>query len=709
MKNIFKTLLIWIAIFGSIFLGFGMYYNSQLEGTKENITLSHFVQKLEAGEVKNVVIRGYKVAGQFADGKYFSTCTHPQYTGLVNKILATNTNVKIVPPEDGMSQFISILLSWLPMLLIVGWWMLSMRKMNGGGGNAFGFGKSKAKLMIADTGTTFKDVAGIDECKSELEEIVDFLKNPDRFSKIGAKIPKGVLLIGLPGTGKTLLAKAIAGEAGVPFFSVSGSDFVEMFVGVGASRVRDMFAEAKKNAPCIIFMDEIDAVGRQRGSGMGGGNDEREQTLNQILVELDGFESNTGVVLIGATNRLDVLDAALLRPGRFDRKVQVSLPDKEGRRKILLVHMRKVQLGKDVEPAELARGTPGFSGADLSNVVNEAAIAAVRDNRKTITMKYFKEAIDRHILGKEMRSMLVSEKEKSIIAHHESGHAIAAYFCPNLENPYKATIIPRTSGALGFVARLPSEDMHNTTKNRMIEGIIVALAGRVAEELIFGVDDVTTGAGSDMQSAYGIATAMVTTCGMSNLGMIYINYEDVAYGKSSVSEDSKQKIDAEISRIISECKVKTVNLLTQHLNALKSLAQALLTHETLHAAEIAEVITTGQLDKKDELSEALEDEYHKINLISNDQTNVISNDTNINEVERVKSNSNTNITDVEVTDMCEMIKNESEAVDFNTNKKQNETKNHLKNIVTDSQNETAIKDESKDSKENKNDAQSKKE
>jgi cell division protease FtsH len=500
----------------------------------------------------------------------------------------------VTPADDGMPSLVGIIVNWFPMLLLIGVWVFFLRQMQSGGGKAMGFGKSRAKLLTERSGrVTFEDVAGVDEAKDDLKEIVDFLRDPQKFQRLGGRIPKGVLLVGPPGTGKTLLARAIAGEANVPFFTISGSDFVEMFVGVGASRVRDMFEQAKKNSPCIVFIDEIDAVGRHRGAGLGGGNDEREQTLNQLLVEMDGFEANESVILIAATNRPDVLDPALLRPGRFDRHVVVPNPDLAGREKILRVHLRKVPLAPDVDPRVIARGTPGFSGADLANLVNEGALLAARRGKRVVTMSELEDAKDKVMMGAERRSMAMSDEEKKLTAFHEGGHAIVALNVIGSDPIHKATIIPR-GRALGMVMRLPERDQLSLTRQKMLADLCVAFGGRIAEELVFGHEKVTTGAQSDIEQATRMARAMVTRFGMSDeLGPIAYaeNQEEVFLGHSvsrtqNVSEATAQKIDAEIHRIIDECYVKAKDILTTKLADLNVLARGLLEYETLTGDEI---------------------------------------------------------------------------------------------------------------------------
>jgi len=502
------------------------------------------------------------------------------------------------PVEDKMPSFFSVLLSWFPMILLIAVWIFFMRQMQGGKGGAMGFGKSKAKLLTEAHGrVTFKDVAGVDEAKEELEEIVDFLKDPRKFQKLGGKIPKGALLIGPPGTGKTLIARAVAGEANVPFFTISGSDFVEMFVGVGASRVRDMFEQGKKNAPCIIFIDEIDAVGRSRGAGLGGGNDEREQTLNQLLVEMDGFDTNEGVIIIAATNRPDVLDPALLRPGRFDRQVVVPNPDILGREAILKVHLKKITTGPDVNPRTIARGTPGFSGADLANICNEAALLAARKNKRIVTLSDLEEAKDKVMMGSERRSMVMSEDEKKLTAYHEGGHAIVALFEKASDPIHKATIIPR-GRALGMVMRLPERDQLSMTREKMYADISVAMGGRIAEEVIFGHDQVTSGASSDIEMVTKMAKNMVTRWGMSEImGPVSYqeNEEEVFLGRSvsrtqNVSEETAKKIDAEVRKIVDSGYNRAKKILTEKLDDLHKISKALLVYETLNGDEIRDLI-----------------------------------------------------------------------------------------------------------------------
>jgi len=557
------------------------------------INFSRLLSDVEAGTVREVTIQGEKITGQYADGRRFSTYA-PADPTLVNRLYDKGVQITAKPSDENVPSLFSVLVSWFPMLLLIAVWIFFMRQMQGGGGKAMGFGKSKAKLLTERHGRVmFDDVAGIDEAKDDLTEIVDFLRDPAKFQRLGGRIPKGVLLVGPPGTGKTLLARAIAGEANVPFFTISGSDFVEMFVGVGASRVRDMFEQAKKNAPCIIFIDEIDAVGRHRGAGLGGGNDEREQTLNQLLVEMDGFEPNEGIILIAATNRPDVLDPALLRPGRFDRQVVVPNPDVIGREKILKVHMKKVPLAPDVEPRTIARGTPGFSGADLANLVNEAALMAARRGKRLVTMADFEDSKDKVMMGAERRSMVMTEEEKKLTAYHEGGHALVALHMPESDPIHKATIIPR-GRALGMVMRLPERDQLSVTRAKLKADLAVAMGGRIAEELIFGHDKVTSGASSDISMATKLAKAMVTRWGMSDkLGPLAYqdNEEEVFLGHSvarhqNMSEETQRQIDAEVRRIVEEGYATAKKVLTERLDDLHTIAKGLLEFETLSGDEI---------------------------------------------------------------------------------------------------------------------------
>jgi cell division protease FtsH len=591
--NNFRNLALWLIIALLLVALFNLFQNPNQGNGRSEITYSAFSQQLDAGTIRSVTIQGSTIEGTFTDNRTFTTIA-PDDPNLVSRLLAKNVETDVRSADSEMSPLLSILINWFPMLLLLGVWIFFIRQMQSGGGKAMGFGKSKAKMLTERSGrVTFEDVAGVDEAKEDLVEIVDFLRDPQKFQKLGGRIPKGVLLAGPPGTGKTLLARAVAGEANVPFFTISGSDFVEMFVGVGASRVRDMFEQAKKNAPCIVFIDEIDAVGRHRGAGLGGGNDEREQTLNQLLVEMDGFETNEGVILIAATNRPDVLDPALLRPGRFDRQVVVPNPDLSGREKILRVHMRKVPLGPDVDPRTIARGTPGFSGADLANLVNEAALMAARKGRRVVSMREFEESKDKVMMGAERRTLAMSEDEKALTAYHEGGHAIVALNVIGSDPIHKATIIPR-GRALGMVMRLPERDQLSLSRQKLQADLAVAFGGRVAEELIFGYDRVTTGAQSDIDMATRMARAMVTRFGMSDeLGPIAYgeNQEEVFLGHSvsrtqNISEETARKIDKEVHRIIDEAYQNARRILTEKHDDLERLAKGLLEYETLTGEEI---------------------------------------------------------------------------------------------------------------------------
>jgi len=552
---------------------------------------------VDSGNVREVTIAGDSISGFFKSNRSFKTYA-PNDPTLVTRLQKNNVTIIAKPLDSGSPSLMDVFVSWFPMLLLIGVWIFFMRQMQGGGGKAMGFGKSKAKLLTERHGRiTFDDVAGIDEAKEDLQEIVEFLREPHKFQRLGGHIPKGALLVGPPGTGKTLLARAIAGEADVPFFTISGSDFVEMFVGVGASRVRDMFEQGKKNAPCIIFIDEIDAVGRHRGAGLGGGNDEREQTLNQLLVEMDGFEATEGVILIAATNRPDVLDPALLRPGRFDRQVVVPNPDIIGREKILKVHMRKVPLAPDVETRTIARGTPGFSGADLANLVNEAALLAARRDKRMVTQAEFESAKDKIMMGAERRSMVMTDEEKKLTAYHEGGHALIAINLDASDPVHKATIIPR-GRALGMVMRLPERDHISLTRAKLKADIAVAMGGRVAEELIFGHDMVTSGASSDIQMATKMAKAMVTQFGMSDkLGPLAYgdNEEEVFLGHSvsrtqNMSEETQKLIDSEIHRIVDEGYKLAKKMLKAKVKDLHTISQGLLEYETLSGDEIINLL-----------------------------------------------------------------------------------------------------------------------
>ncbi len=592
MNNL-RNLVVWIIIALLLLAVFNMLHGTGSRPTASAVSFTEFNREVVQGAVKKVSIQGNEIHGELSTGQSFVTYA-PDDPNLVQRMLDHNVSINVQPTDDGMPTLMSIFINWVPFLLLIGVWIFFMRQMQSGGGKAMGFGKSRAKLLTERTGrVTFEDVAGVDEAKEELKEIVDFLRDPQKFQRLGGRIPKGVLLVGPPGTGKTLLARSIAGEANVPFFTISGSDFVEMFVGVGASRVRDMFEQAKKNAPCIVFIDEIDAVGRHRGAGLGGGNDEREQTLNQLLVEMDGFEANEGVILIAATNRPDVLDPALLRPGRFDRHVVVPNPDLAGREKILRVHLRKVPLAPDVDPRVIARGTPGFSGADLANLVNEAALLAARRGKRVVTMPELEDAKDKVLMGAERRSMAMSEEEKKLTAYHEGGHALVALSVEGSDPIHKATIIPR-GRALGMVMRLPERDQLSVTRQKMLADLCVAFGGRIAEELIFGHDKVTTGAMSDIEQATRMARAMVTRYGMSDdLGPIAYgeNQEEVFLGHSvsrtqNLSEATAQKIDSEIRRIIDMTYQRAHDILSERRADLEVIARGLLEYETLSGDEI---------------------------------------------------------------------------------------------------------------------------
>ena len=593
MNNFGKNLALWVIIGVLLVALFNLFQGSAQRGSYSNLAFSDFLSQVESGQVSDVTIQGNSIQGHFKDGRAFATYT-PNDPTLVERLTRTNVRIFASPPEEGMSGLLGVLISWFPMLLFIAVWIFFMRQMQGGGGKAMGFGKSRARLLTEKVGrVTFDDVAGIDEAKAELEEIVEFLKDPQRFQRLGGKIPKGCLLVGPPGTGKTLLARAIAGEANVPFFTISGSDFVEMFVGVGASRVRDMFEQGKKNAPCIIFIDEIDAVGRHRGAGLGGGNDEREQTLNQLLVEMDGFEANEGVILISATNRPDVLDPALLRPGRFDRQIVVPNPDILGREKILKVHMRKVPLGPDVEARIIARGTPGFSGADLANLVNEAALLAARKGKRVVAMAEFEEAKDKVMMGSERRSMVMTDEEKKLTAYHEAGHAVVAIHCPESDPIHKATIIPR-GRALGMVMRLPEGDRISHSRAKLIADLQVACGGRIAEELTFGEEMITTGASSDIRMVTDMSRRMVTEWGMSDkLGFLAYgsDQQEVFLGHSvtqqkNLSDATAKVIDEEIRNITDTAYSDAKQILLEHADELETLAQGLLEYETLSGDEI---------------------------------------------------------------------------------------------------------------------------
>ena len=598
MNPNYRNLALWAIIAVLLIALFNLFQTPQQRGASREIPYSEFLQDLDAGRVKSVTISGERISGAYVDNSTGFQTFSPGDSNLVSRLESHGVAITARPETDGSSSLFGILLSWLPMILILGVWIFFMRQMQSGSGRAMGFGKSKAKLLTEAHGrVTFQDVAGVDEAKQDLEEIVEFLRDPQKFQRLGGKIPRGVLLVGPPGTGKTLLARSVAGEANVPFFTISGSDFVEMFVGVGASRVRDMFEQAKKNAPCIIFIDEIDAVGRHRGAGLGGGNDEREQTLNQLLVEMDGFEANEGIILIAATNRPDVLDPALLRPGRFDRQVVVPNPDVTGREKILKVHARNVPLAPNVDLKVLARGTPGFSGADLANLVNEAALLAARRNKRLVTMQEFEDAKDKVMMGAERRSTAMTQEEKALTAYHEAGHAIVALSVPSSDPVHKATIIPR-GRALGMVMQLPEGDRYSMSYKWMVSRLAIMMGGRVAEEIKFGKENITSGAASDIEQATKLARAMVTRWGFSDeLGRVAYgdNQEEVFLGHSvarhqNMSEETQQKIDAEVRRLIDEAYSRAREILTERKKDWNALAEGLLEYETLSGEEIRQLL-----------------------------------------------------------------------------------------------------------------------
>ncbi len=609
-----KNLAMWAVI---VFLTIGLYNlfkNPQSTTSKKNeLIFSEFLSEVDNGRVVEVQIQGNNIYGVLSDGNKFFTYS-PNDPNLIEKLSEKGVNISAAPTEEKMPSLFGVLLSWFPMLLLIAVWIFFMRQMQGGKGGAMGFGRSKAKMMNELKGkVTFNDVAGVEEAKEEVEEVVEFLKDPKKFSRLGGKIPRGCLLVGQPGTGKTLLARAIAGEAGVPFFTISGSDFVEMFVGVGASRVRDMFEQGKKHSPCIIFIDEIDAVGRSRGAGLGGGNDEREQTLNQLLVEMDGFETNEGVIIIAATNRPDVLDPALLRPGRFDRQVVVSLPDIIGREKILKVHAKKISMAPEISLRTIARGTPGFSGADLANLVNESALLAARKSKRIVTALEFEEARDKVLMGAEKRSMVQTEDDKKLTAYHEAGHAIVSLNEKADDPIHKATILPR-GRALGMVMTLPERDKYSKSREYMKSQISKAMGGRVAEEIIFGHDKVTSGARQDIKMATAEARHMVTEAGMSDLlGPLAYgdNQDEVFLGRSvarnqQMSEETAKKVDAEIKKLVDEGYQKAKKILTDKIDDLHKLAKNLLLYETLTGEEIRDLVLKNkpiERSKEEDFSE----------------------------------------------------------------------------------------------------------
>ena len=601
-----RNIIVWLLALVLLSGAMNMFTSGAEKANAEQLAFSEFMNHVENKKIAEVTISGASISGTYSDGKKFYTYA-PFDPGMVELLRKNDVKVTAQPEDTTSNTLWGVLISWFPMLLLIGVWIFFMRQANAGNNKAMGFGKSRARLIENTKKVTFADVAGADEAKQELEEVVDFLKDPEKFQRLGGRIPKGVLMVGPPGTGKTLLAKAVAGEADVPFFSISGSDFVEMFVGVGASRVRDMFAQAKKNAPCLLFIDEIDAVGRHRGAGLGGGNDEREQTLNQLLVEMDGFEANENVILIAATNRPDVLDPALLRPGRFDRQVTVTNPDKKGREEILKVHVRKVPLAQDVNLSVIARGTPGFSGADLANLVNEAALLAARKNKHKVTSKDFDEAKDKVLMGSERRSMAMDENEKKLTAYHEAGHAICSLFVEETDPIHKATIIPR-GRALGMVQQLPEKDQYSYSKIKMLSRLVIMMGGRVAEELKFGEKKVTSGASSDIAAATNLARSMVTEWGMSEkLGPVLYaeNTGEVFLGKSvtqskNMSEETARLVDAEIKNLVVNAHAEATRLLKEHEKDWEKLAQALIEYETLTGDEIKDLLAGKPIDKSAE-------------------------------------------------------------------------------------------------------------
>ncbi|MEE9258683.1 MAG: ATP-dependent zinc metalloprotease FtsH [Nitrospinaceae bacterium] len=602
MNQFYKNLALWLVI-GMILIALFNIFNKPIVPQSE-VVFSDFIDQVEKGQITEVVIQGDNISGKYVDGRSFQTMAPPKDPDLIRTLRDKGVRIIVVPPEQ-TSWYMNILISWFPMLLLLGIWIFFMRQMQAGGGKALSFGKSRARpLTDSKNKTTFKDVAGVDEAKEELQEIIEFLKEPQKFNKLGGKIPKGVLLVGPPGTGKTLLARAIAGEASVPFFCISGSDFVEMFVGVGASRVRDLFDQGKKNSPCIIFIDEIDAVGRHRGAGLGGGHDEREQTLNQLLVEMDGFENNEGVILIAATNRPDVLDPALMRPGRFDRQVVVNRPDIRGREGILKVHTSTVPLKDEVVLKTIARGTPGFTGADLANLVNEAALLAARHDKKKVDMDDFEDAKDKVLMGVERRSLVITENEKKTTAFHEAGHALVAFLLPGTDPIHKVTIIPR-GRALGVTQQLPVDEKHTYPKSFLYNNLAIFMGGRAAEEIALG--QITTGAGNDIERATELARKMVCEWGMSEkMGpLTYGSKEEMVFlgkdfsNQKNFSDQTAKLIDQEVKALVMGGYNKAREIIENHQDKLESLAVALLDQETLNAEEIHELIT-GKPLKKDE-------------------------------------------------------------------------------------------------------------
>jgi cell division protease FtsH len=593
-----RSLVFWMAM--AVIAVMVWNFSTKFQASAKSLTFTEFMMAVDTGQIASVTITGNEISGTTKANDTFRTVAPPQYEGLANRLL--ERNVVVTAREPTASPWTALLSTWVPILLMIGFWVFIMRQMQSGGNKALSFGKSKAKLSSStQKKVTFKDVAGVDEAKEELQEIIDFLREPQKFQKLGGRIPKGVLLMGPPGTGKTLLARAVAGEANVPFFSISGSDFVEMFVGVGASRVRDLFEQGKKNAPCIVFIDEIDAVGRHRGAGLGGGHDEREQTLNQLLVEMDGFESNEGVILVAATNRPDVLDPALLRPGRFDRRIVVNRPDVKGREGILSVHTKKIPLSDDVDVAVLARGTSGFSGADLANLVNEAALNAARYNQKVVRMLDFEFAKDKVLMGAERRSMIISENEKRVTAIHEAGHALLTVKLPHADPIHKVTIIPRGM-ALGLTMQLPIDEKHNYSREYLEDQIAILLGGRIAEEITIG--SITTGAGNDLERATDLARKMVCEWGMSGMGPLTFGKkeEQIFLGREiaqhqDYSEDTALRIDQEVKRFVTDNYARAQSILTEHKQYLLDMADALLARETLDAEQVKRLCAGLPLDE----------------------------------------------------------------------------------------------------------------
>jgi cell division protease FtsH len=595
MNSNFRNLAIWVVIALLLVALFNLFQGPGQSRRGNEISYSDFLAGVDSGNISEVTIAKHRITGAYRDKSGMFTTVPPEDPGLVARLEKKNIKITARAPDEDVPSILGVLVNWFPMLLLIGVWIFFMRQMQSGGGRAMGFGKSKAKLLTERQGrVTFEDVAGVDEAKSDLQEIVEFLRDPQKFQRLGGRIPRGCLLVGPPGTGKTLIARAVAGEANVPFFTISGSDFVEMFVGVGASRVRDMFEQAKKNAPCIIFIDEIDAVGRHRGAGLGGGNDEREQTLNQLLVEMDGFEANEGIIIIAATNRPDVLDPALLRPGRFDRQIVVPNPDVGGREKILRVHMRKVPLAPDVDAKVIARGTPGFSGADLANLVNEAALLAARRNKRLVTQAEFEDSKDKVMMGAERRSMIMTEEEKLATAYHEAGHALVNVLVQGNDPLHKVTIIPR-GRALGVTMSLPERDKLSYSKQWCEARMATMFGGRVAEQLIYGEEHLNTGASSDIMQATELARRMVTEWGMSEkLGPLRYNdnQQEVFLGhaitqRQNMSEETAKMIDEEVRRIVTAGEKKARETLTSNRDKLESITQALMEYETISGDEVA--------------------------------------------------------------------------------------------------------------------------